>query len=288
MTFFVATTTAETLAALSFYGILSGKLPSVNGILGSNQQNDELIAISPSLEIPPIDEIKPLLIASSSSFLRSVTLQIFLSGAASMVARGGGALVTTSTAVNVAAHQIALQIWLLGSFICDSLAAASQTLIASGIAKQNSNYVLKVSSTILNYSIGLGLVLSIIFFSLSSIPINGTNLLSNFFTNDIQVQNEFMKIIPLIIISQPLNSIVFACDGILQGCAEFTYQAKGMVISVSVAILFYYIVSSGSVDVDVDASLMHVWEALIVLQGMRGIVSFVKIFDGDGPIKLKI
>ena len=90
----IATTTAEWLSALSFLLVLAGKLPSADGkYLGSNQiaqrtvdfdtsssENTKILTITPTLSVPKWSEIEPLIVASSSVFLRSVVLQLFLSG----------------------------------------------------------------------------------------------------------------------------------------------------------------------------------------------------------------
>merc|ERR1719491_2269650 len=122
-------------------------VPSVDGELGSNQsrrrrskmvgeeEEEPLLVITPTAVVPRWNEIQPLLKASSSLFLRSIVLQLALAGGAAMAARTtllptiDTTLTTTTTttttqasSASVAAHQIALQLWLLGSFICDALA----------------------------------------------------------------------------------------------------------------------------------------------------------------------
>ena len=86
----------------------------------------------------------------------------------------------------------------------------------------------------------------------------------------------------LLVVSQPLNSLVFAADGVLQGASEFPYQAKSMIVSGAAgSVLFLALQSTGAVD-----NLVGVWAALTGLQVMRGITSAVKIVDDDGPIRL--
>jgi Na+-driven multidrug efflux pump len=127
------------------------------------------------------------------------------------------------------------------------------------------------------YSIVLGLILA----GLLQIGFS-THFLLDFFTSDQGTQAALANILTLIIVAQPLNSLVFAADGVLQGASEFTYQAKSMVISgATAAAVFVALQGSSSSD-----TLLHVWTALISLQVMRGLTSAVKIVDNDGPIKL--
>ena len=67
----IATTTAEWISALLFLGVLAGKLPSADGKFGSNRNNEGAVAV-PSLSIPAWIEVKPLVVASSSIFFRTL------------------------------------------------------------------------------------------------------------------------------------------------------------------------------------------------------------------------
>lgn len=129
--------------------------------------------IKPTLLIPPWDDIKPLIVASSSVFIRSLVLQLILTLAAVFATRAGDAgesltingdddpTATTTTAgtIFISAHQIALQLWLLCSYTSDSLAAASQGLIADALGRKDINEVRDVSKTVFTYSAILGCVL---------------------------------------------------------------------------------------------------------------------------------
>lgn len=158
----IATTTAEWICAISLLLILAGKLPSADGTLGSNQQlrkaaggesssmisspqpsvdeesekYPKLIFLAPTLKPPTWKAMQPLVVASSSVFVRSFMIQISIAGAAAMAARSGGG-VSAEASVGIAAHQIALQLWLLCSFVCDALAAASQTLVADRLGRDD-------------------------------------------------------------------------------------------------------------------------------------------------------
>jgi putative MATE family efflux protein len=274
----IATTTAEWISAICFLLILAGKLPTADGQLGSNQERRDgsnaggaLVSVVPSLSVPAWEDVKPLLVASSSVLLRSFILQVSLSGAAAMAARGDDAT------ASVAAHQIAIQLWLLCSFICDALAAASQGLVADALGRKSQEDARDVSMTVFVYSIILGLILS------AGLWIgDSTNFVLDLFTKDPAVQTELSEILAIIILAQPLNSLVFAADGVLQGASEFPFQAKAMAISAFVA-LVYFIAIQGNAGGD---TLVNVWLALIVLQSIRGVTSFYKLIQKDGPINL--
>jgi Na+-driven multidrug efflux pump len=302
----IATTTAEWISALLFLFVLAGKIPSADGELGKKKEEDfdinynlitngqsddndddvidaamsttstNTLVITPSLSIPPWNEIKPLIVASSSVFVRSLVLQLLLTSAAASATRGDGG--SDNGTAFISAHQIAIQLWMLCSYISDALAAASQGLVADAIGRKDTIDVHDISKTVFVYSAVLGFLLSGLLF----VGFYSTDFLIDFFTSDTGTQNALLEIAGLIIFSQPLNSLVFAADGVLQGASEFPYQAKSMLISGFVTAIFFWILqTTGQSD-----KLFNVWAALICLQLMRGITSAVKIFDENGPIKL--
>jgi len=289
----IATTTAEWISAVLFLLVLAGTIPSADGELGKQEKSDGVTdnvytpTIVPSLSIPPWEEVKPLIIASSSIFVRSLALQLFLTCAAALATREGaseGITGTTSSSENgasfISAHQIAFQLWMLCSYISDALAAASQGLVADAIGREAPVDVRNISKTVFIYSSYLGVLLAGVLF----VGFYPTNFLIDLFTSDEGTKRALLEIASLLVISQPLNSLVFAADGVLQGASEFPYQAKSMVLSGLVGSgIFLGLQSTGQFD-----NLLGIWVALIGLQAMRGITSAIKIVDDNGPIRLLV
>jgi len=297
----IATTVAEWICAVAYLVVLAGVIPS-SGLrennAASNVSPPPPLAILPSPSVPPWAEIKPLVVASSAIFLRTAALQLALVGAAAMAARSalGGSIPTgenAATAVaiaaaSVAAHQIALQLWILCSFVTDSLAAASQALIADAVGKGDPDRTRNISRVVFLYGAGLGAVLAVV---LGAGAFGPRHLLVEAFTDDSQTREALSQILFLVVLAQPLNAFVFTSDGILQGASEFVYQAKTMALSVLVAILSFLALQKWEVDLfttggDSFLTLIHVWESLIILQIMRGLTSWVKLVDSKGPINL--
>lgn len=288
----IATTTAEWLCALYFLFVLAGKVPSADGRLGSNQiwkggihpdassythlDSPDFLVITPTLVLPSWSKIKPLIVAASSVFIRSFMLQLSIAGAAAAAARTQ--TIESSASASIAAHQIGLQIWLLCSFICDALAAASQTLVADGLGKDDQNGVRIVSRKIFTYSLLLG------FFLAGCLELGDrTGILLNFFTTDEATQSALKPLLGILILAQPLNSFVFAADGVVQGASEFEFQAKSMILSASVAMMSFFVLHYVG---DPSKTLSYIWYSLVILQMMRGITSLNKLVDDGGPIDL--
>jgi putative MATE family efflux protein len=272
----IATTTSEWISACLFLAILAGKVPAAE-YLGKIEKS--VSSIVPVWDIPSWREIQPLFVASSSTFFRALVLQASLASAAAMAARSGNDSVDVVAAASVAAHQIGIQLWLLCSFFCDSLAAASQGLIADALGRQDSDDVIDISKTILLYSLCLGLSLALL------LQIGTwTSLLLDLFTQNEATRAALISILPLIVLAQPLNALVFAADGVIQGASEFPFQAKAMAVSGMTAVGTFVLLEALNPS---DAStLVHVWSALLALQLMRGLTSLWKIIDRNGPINL--
>lgn len=283
----IATTSAEWISAGLFLLVLAGRLPSADGQLGSNNRRaaEEGIDVSiiPLLNLPRWEEVKPLIVASSSVFARAVVLQLSLSAAAAMAARASGdstalGIEGSVAAASVAAHQIGIQLWLLCSFFCDSLAAASQGLVADALGRKDKGEVRVVSKTVFLYSLVLGVFLA------SVLQIGAsTEWLYDLFTKNESTRTLLLQIMPLIVLAQPINALVFAADGVLQGAAEFPFQARAMALSGATAVGTFFLLQGGDSDVH---TLLHVWTALLALQVMRGLTSLYKLVDRDGPINL--
>ncbi len=272
----IATTTSEWISAFLFLAILAGKIPAPE-YLGRTKKS--ITSIVPVWDVPSWREIKPLFVASSSTFFRALVLQASLASAAAMAARSGSESFDAVATASVAAHQIGIQLWLLCSFFCDSLAAASQGLIADALGRKDADDVIDISKTIFLYSLCLGTSLALL------LQIGTwTSLLLDVFTQNEATRAALTSILPLIVLAQPLNALVFAADGIIQGASEFPFQAKAMVVSGMTAVATFVLLEA--LNPSDASSLVHVWSALLALQTMRGLTSLWKIVDGNGPIDL--
>jgi Na+-driven multidrug efflux pump len=144
---------------------------------------------------------------------------------------------------------------------------------------------LDVSKTIFCYSLYLGLCLAGLL-QLGSY----TNWLLDLFTQDPATRGALREILPLIVLAQPLNALVFAADGVLQGAAEFPFQARAMILSgltaIGTFIALEHMMGPTTSTAATTGTLVHVWWALIALQLMRGFTSFWKLVDAKGPINL--
>jgi putative MATE family efflux protein len=140
--------------------------------------------------------------------LRGLAFQACFLSATAVAARFGPA--------TVAAHQIALQLWLFCSLALDSVAIAAQALIgaALGAGRADDARVLARRVALVGLACGIGFALLIL---------AGTDVLPRLFTADPQVRAQARLAWPWFVGMQPLAGVVFALDGVFIGAGDVGY-----------------------------------------------------------------
>ena len=152
------------------------------------------------------------------------------------------------------------------SFTSDALAVAASGLVASEKNEEGKNEVAKTV-------VGLGLVLGIAQSTILYLLIHGG--LFELFTNDPATLSSLRQIEPILVLCQPINSVSYVLDGVVQGRGEFKFQAKAMAVCAGVAGLWFC--GSSLADSGGEQVLLHVWEGLAVLMGARLAASVFKL-----------
>ncbi len=202
------------------------------------------------LKLPALREIVPFLQIGGHLLIRTGALVGTMTLATAVAARVG---VTA-----VAAHQIAVQLWGFLALVVDALAVAGQTLVAHHLGAREEDRARAVGVRLLQWGVGLGLVLGAVFFVLGP-------LLPRMFTDDATTIQAVMGIFVLVAIMQPLNGLVFVWDGIYMGAGAFRYLAIAMVISASVSVAILLAVPR------MGWGLTQVWWGLMALMGVRAV-----------------
>jgi len=128
----------------------------------------------------------------------------------------------------VAAHQVATQIWLFLAMVIDSLAVAAQALIARQRGAGDNSGARRVAGRLLGWGLLIGTGLACALLALEP-------LLPRAFTSDPEVLDGIRLIYPFVVIMQPLNALVFVWDGVLMGAEDFRFLAAQMVLSAACA-----------------------------------------------------
>lgn len=263
-----ATTVAEWTAASCYLYFLWARRESLGGSSAPEAMKkmdaEELIA-----------SFRPFFNAGGAVLMRTVLLLGTKTIASATAARLG------STAIG--SHQVVMQLWLLTSMLVDSLAVSGQSLIAVEFGKakvesikavqaqpidalmaKDDNVTVtldtsgarRVANRLLQLGVGSGVVLAAAFTLTSPwIP--------SLFTEDPDVKQTILEILPIALAMLPVNGAVYVLDGILVGSRDFTWMAKAMTLAAGSAVVFLAAVEP------LDLGLKGVWYALAALMTLR-------------------
>ena len=161
---------------------------------------------------PRWKDMKDLIGAGSALFIRTLLLVGTLTMATASAARLG--------VTEVAAHQVAAQIWYVLSLVVDAVAIAAQNLVAAHLARTRGT-ARRLAGRMLGWGLAWGLLVGVSFWLLR-------HYLPGWFTSDHSVIVMATALMPIVALSQPLNSVVFVLDGVMIGAADFKFLAVAM------------------------------------------------------------
>jgi len=156
---------------------------------------------------------------------------------------------TRTGTVQVAAHQIALQVWLFLSFVLDSYAIAAQAMVGTDLGPGDRAAARNVSNRLLALGLMTGIGLSLLLLiSAPGVPV--------LFGADEQVTEALQSIYLFVIVLQPLTALVYVWDGIGIGASAFRFLAASMLVA--------FVLTVATLVVGGD-TLVGVWVAVGVL-----------------------
>ena len=186
--------------------------------------------------------------AGKSMVLRNASLLAALTAATMVAARIGTAA--------VAAHQIAIQLWIFLALVIDALAIAGQAMVGKDLGAGKPVVAREVSDRLLALGLMFGIVLAVALALVSP-------WLASWFTPDGAVVVAFASILPILILMQPINGLVFVWDGIAIGAAAFGFLARSTLAAGVVSIgLLLAVIPFGW-------GLVGEWAAIVVLMLVR-------------------
>ena len=165
---------------------------------------------------PRLGDLTPFLRIGGALALRTFSLIGTMTLATAVATRIG--------TVQVAAHQVVTQIWLLLALVVDALAVAGQALVARYRGAGAPGAARDASNRLLGWGLRIGVGLAALFLLLAPV-------LPGWFTSEPEVVQTILAIYPFIVFLQPLNAIVFVWDGVFLGAEDFRFLAVQMVLS---------------------------------------------------------
>ena len=181
-------------------------------------------------------------------FFRTIALMSSFVLAGVVVARMGDA--------ELAAYQIAFQLWIFLALVFDSVAIAGQIIVGRELGGDRADDAFDASVRMIWLSVALGGVFTALLLALAGV-------VPQAFTSDAQVLAQCALLWPIFALMQPLNGAVFALDGILIGASDGPYLALSMAAAFAAcaAVLAATLVG--------DWGVRGVWAALLLLIVVR-------------------
>ncbi len=153
---------------------------------------------------------------------------------------------------DVAAHQIAFQVFLFLGLSLDALAIAGQAMIGRFLGAENAGEARAAARRMIEWGIAVGVVFGVL---PAIVPL---------FTPDSDVQALALQVLLIVAAMQPLNAVVFVLDGILIGAGDVTYLAVAMLV----ATVGVFAPAAAAVLV-FGGGLLWLWGALVLWMGAR-------------------
>jgi putative MATE family efflux protein len=184
----------------------------------------------------------------------------------------GSFLVATAVAtrigtVDVAAHQIAFEIWALLALILDALAIAGQAMIGRYLGADSAADARAAGRRLLQWGLGAGAVLG-------TVVLVARAWLPELFSTDPAVVALTGFLLVWVAAIQPVGGVVFVLDGLLIGAGDMAFLARAMWIAVAV-----FLPCAGAVLV-LGLGIGWLWGAIAVLMAAR-LVVLVRRWRGD-------
>ena len=173
---------------------------------------------------------------------------VFLVGTLTMTVAAAARVGT----VEVAAHQIMIQVWALCSFTLDSVAIAGQALVASRAGHRDRRGAHQVTRRLLWWGLLMGLLIAALLVAVG-------NWLGGWFTDDPTVAEAVTGVVGLAAVMQPLAALVFVADGVFMAVLAVRLLATSTAVGLVVAVAVLWVSAS------VGGGLPGVWWAIIAM-----------------------
>jgi MATE family multidrug resistance protein len=192
-------------------------------------------------------EMGRILRAGWPMMLRSAALLAALTATTIAASRIGTA--------EVAAHQIALQVWLFLSFVLDSYAVAAQAMVGTDVGAGQRAGARMISDRLLALGFLTGCALSV------ALAVTAP-LVPALFSADEAVAGQLASIYPFVVVLQPITALVYVWDGVGIGASAFGYLAVSMLVAGALALGTLVLVGD---------TLVGVWVGVLVLTLSRAV-----------------
>ena len=212
--------------------------------------------VSLRLRFPLHPEISRLVKMCFNLFIRSLALNIALMLAVREAAALGKEY--------IAAHAIAINIWLFTAFFVDGYGAAGNIIGGKLLGSKDYNSLWALTKKVNIYNIGIAIILIVI----GAVFYEQLGLL---FNKDAQVLSIFYGMFFMVLISQPLNALAFTMDAIFKGLGEMKYLRN-----VLLGATFFGFIPILYLSKYMDWGLVGIWLGILVWIAYRAVALVFK------------
>lgn len=211
-------------------------------------------------------ELRGLWLLSGNLFARTIALNVcyYL----------GNRFATGYSDAHIAAHSIAMQIWLFSAFFIDGYAAAGSVLAGRLNGERNWKELYRLSWQVVRTSMLIGAALALAY-ALFYGPIG------HVFTKDPSVLGLFAGVFWIVIVTQPLNAVAFAFDGIYKGLGDGRVLRNALFLSTFLVFVpVIYLTNAWGWE------LHAVWTAFLLWMVARGALLMVHFQRNHAPAQI--
>jgi len=199
---------------------------------------------------PDLRALRKLAIAGGDLFVRTLALRGSLTLAVAVASRMGK--------IELAAHEIAFLLWSAAAFGLDAVAIAGQAMVGKSLGADDAAEARAVGWRITQWGVLLGVVVAIIMIATRS-------FITRIFSNDAQVEELAAWLMWFAALSQPINGVAFALDGVLIGAGDLRMLSRLMALSAAV------FMPLAAVVLFTGAGIGWLWAALVVFMAVRAV-----------------
>jgi putative MATE family efflux protein len=197
---------------------------------------------------PALAEIRAAAVVGLHLTVRTASLLATFTSATAIASRIGD--------VEIAAHQIAWQLWWFLALSLDAIAIAGQAIVGRALGASDTRGVRLSSARMMYWGVVVGSAFALLVLVLAP-------LIAIAFTGDGAVRHELSRVLVAVALMQPLGAAVFVLDGILIGAGDVRYLALAMAGATVCYIPFALLV------LVTEAGLVALWAALFVFMIAR-------------------
>jgi putative MATE family efflux protein len=164
----------------------------------------------------------------------------------------GSVLAAQLGTAQVAAHNIAFQLFIFLALVLDAIAIAGQIIVGRALGAGRGEEAWAASRRMIGWAVVIG---GLVMGALLAL----TDVIPRAFTSDPEVIEQARSMWPLFAIMQPAAGVIFALDGVLIGAGDTRFLALAMVASLVVYVPLAF----------AAGTLAALWWALLALMAVR-------------------